>query len=75
MDKGWYDEAFVRQFTDFPLLVRTDTLKRLKPEELIAGYQRKDISRGPSFTIEGMTAEQRERLGNYVVRDAKSQSF
>ena len=27
-----------RRFTDFPLLVRTDTLKRLRPEEVIAGY-------------------------------------
>ncbi|MBI2932020.1 MAG: molybdopterin-dependent oxidoreductase, partial [Planctomycetes bacterium] len=27
MDSGWYDEAFVTQFTDLPLLVRTDTLK------------------------------------------------
>jgi nitrate reductase / nitrite oxidoreductase, alpha subunit len=26
IDNGWYDEAFVKEFTDFPLLVRTDTL-------------------------------------------------
>ena len=26
IDEGWYDADFVRRFTDFPLLVRTDTL-------------------------------------------------
>ena len=30
MDNQWYDADFVKQFTDFPLLVRTDTLKRLR---------------------------------------------
>ena len=30
IDKKWYDEAFVKRFTDFPLLVRTDNLKRLR---------------------------------------------
>jgi len=75
MDKGWYDETFVKQFTDFPLLVRTDTLKRLKPEDIIRGYRNKDISRGPSFTIHGMTAEQRSRLGDFVVYDLKSREF
>lgn len=75
IEHGWYDEAFVKQFTDFPLLVRTDTLKRLKPEEIFAGYRRKDISRGPSFKIHGMTPEQRERLGDFVIRDAKTRGF
>ncbi|MFQ5473654.1 MAG: nitrate oxidoreductase subunit alpha, partial [Dehalococcoidia bacterium] len=28
MDNGWHDEEFVKQFTDLPLLVRTDNLKR-----------------------------------------------
>ena len=36
MDRGWYDEKFVREFTDFPLLVRTDNLKRLRAEEVFA---------------------------------------
>ncbi|MDP3938741.1 MAG: molybdopterin-dependent oxidoreductase, partial [Deltaproteobacteria bacterium] len=75
MDKGWYDAPFVKQFTDFPLLVRTDTLKRLKPEDVIRGYRNKDISRGPSFTIHGMTAEQRDRLGDFVVYDLTSRGF
>ncbi|MDP7549140.1 MAG: molybdopterin-dependent oxidoreductase, partial [Alphaproteobacteria bacterium] len=46
MEKRWYDEPFVKQFTDFPLLVRTDTLKRLQPHDVIAGYRNQDISGG-----------------------------
>ncbi len=72
MERGWYDAAFVKEFTDFPLLVRTDTLKRLKPGEVITGYADKDISAGPSFTIQGLTAAQRTRLGDFLVHDLKS---
>ncbi|MBI4387346.1 MAG: molybdopterin-dependent oxidoreductase, partial [Elusimicrobia bacterium] len=34
-----YDEEFVKGHTDLPLLVRTDTLKLLKPQEFIANYK------------------------------------
>jgi nitrate reductase alpha subunit len=47
MDRDWIDADFVKRFTDFPLLVRTDTLRRLRPEEVIAGYKPKDIRKGP----------------------------
>src|SRR6266542_1284264 len=43
MDNHWVDEKFVKQFTDLPLLVRTDTLRRLRPQEIFAGYKAKDI--------------------------------
>ena len=36
IDNKWYDEKFVKAFTDFPLLVRTDTLKRLRAAEVFA---------------------------------------
>ncbi len=75
MEQRWYDEDFVKKFTDFPLLVRTDNLKRLRPQEIISDYRNADISKGPSFTIQGMTAEQRERIGDFVVRDARSGNF
>ena len=75
MDRGWYDEDFVKRFTDFPLLVRTDTLRRLRPQEIFPDYQLKDISQGPSFTIHGMTAEQRDAIGDFVVYDNKSSAF
>lgn len=38
-----YDSDFVRGHTDLPLLVRMDTLKFLKPEEVIGDYQPKEL--------------------------------
>ncbi len=72
LDEKWYKPDFCRQFTDFPLLVRTDTLRRLRPEDVEADYQPKDISQGPSFKIQGLTAEQRDRIGDFCVWDADS---
>lgn len=72
IDEKWYDADFVRRFTDFPLLVRTDTLKRLKPEEVIEGYEPKDIRKGPSHTIQGLNDAQRARIGDFCVWDAKA---
>lgn len=69
MDHGWIDEDFMRRFTDFPLLVRTDNLRRLRPEDVIADYTPKDISSGPSFKIQGMTDEQRAKVGDFTVWD------
>jgi len=69
MDEGWYDADFVRRFTDFPLLVRTDTLRRLRPEEVIDGYTPKDLTDGPSYSIQGLTDEQRARIGDFCVWD------
>lgn len=34
-----YDEAYVKGHTDLPLLVRSDTLKHLKPTDYILGYK------------------------------------
>ena len=73
MDEKWYDADFVRRFTDFPLLVRTDTLKRLRPEEVIKGYKPKDLKGGPSYKIQGLTDEQRARIGDFCVWDAKDE--
>lgn len=69
LDENWYKPDFCRQFTDFPLLVRTDTLRRLRPEDIQSDYQAKDISNGPSFKIQGITDEQRKRIGDFCVWD------
>ena len=69
MDRHWIDEDFVKRFTDFPLLVRTDTLRRLRPEEVLRGYRPKDISGGPSFTQQALTPEQRQRIGDFTAWD------
>ena len=67
MDRNWYDEAFVKQFTDFPLLVRTDTLKRLRAHEVFPDHKPALSKEGPSFTIQGLKQEQYEKLGDFVV--------
>ncbi len=75
IDKGWYDETFVKQFTDFPLLVRTDTLKRLRADEVFPGYKSDLAKDGPSFKVQGLTEEQQEKLGDRVVWDSKTKGL
>jgi nitrate reductase alpha subunit len=72
LDEGWFFPDFVRRFTDFPLLVRTDTLRRLRPEEVIPDYKPKDLRAGPSYTIQGLTDAQRARVGDFTVWDEKA---
>jgi nitrate reductase alpha subunit len=72
MDEGWYYADFVRRFTDFPLLVRTDTLRRLRPEEVIKDYQPRDLKGGPSYKVQGLTDEQRRKIGDFTVWDGKA---
>jgi nitrate reductase alpha subunit len=73
IDEGWYKPDFCRQFTDFPLLVRTDNLQRLRPQEVQADYQLKDISTGPSFKVQGLTDAQRKKIGDFCVWDSDQQ--
>ena len=72
MDNKWHDEAFVKQFTDLPLLVRTDNLKRLRASEVFPGYKPGLAEDGPSYTIQGLKHDQYDQLGDFVVRDRKS---
>ena len=72
IDNKWYDEAFVKQFTDFPLLVRTDNLKRLRAAEVFPGYASTLPAEGPSKKVQNITDEQHAKLGDYVVWDEKS---
>jgi len=71
MEKGWYDNEFVKRFTDFPLLVRTDTLQRLRAAEVFPDYATTLSPDGPSMKIQGLTAEQHARLGDFVIWDEK----
>ncbi|MDW8319071.1 MAG: molybdopterin-dependent oxidoreductase, partial [Anaerolineae bacterium] len=73
MDNERYDADFIKRFTDFPLLVRLDTLKRLRADELFPGYRPGLDPEGPSFKLQGLKPEQYERLGDYVVRDASGE--
>jgi hypothetical protein len=74
IDNKWYDEKFVKEFTDFPLLIRKDNLKRLKPEDIIPDYKGRLNEDGPSYHLFGLTKEQYEKLGDYTVYDAHSNS-
>jgi nitrate reductase alpha subunit len=69
MDNGWYDVDFVKRFTDFPLLVRTDNLKRLRAAEVFPNYKSDLPPDGPSFKVQGLKKEQHEKLGDFVVWD------
>src|SRR5690606_8340293 len=70
LDNNWHDEAFVKRFTDLPLLVRKDNLKRLRPEEVFADYQLRDIKDGPSYKVQGLTDDQRRAIGDWCMWDA-----
>ena len=72
MENERYNEAFVKQFTDFPLVVRLDTLTRLHPHEIFPDYQPQLDPDGASFKQQGLTEEQYQRLGDYVVFDENS---
>ncbi|RIK65764.1 MAG: nitrate oxidoreductase subunit alpha [Planctomycetota bacterium] len=69
MDNKWYDPGFVRQFTDFPLLVRCDNLKRLRADEVFPGYKNALTKDGVSFKVQGLTDEQYAQIGDRVVWD------
>ncbi len=69
IDKGWYDENFVANFTDFPLLVRADNLKRLRAHEIFPDYQSGLLQEGPSFKYQGLKKEQYDKIGDFVVWD------
>ncbi|GIW13975.1 MAG: molybdopterin oxidoreductase [Tepidiforma sp.] len=75
MDRNLYDADFVKRFTDLPLLIRTDTLKRLDPRDIFPGYRPALDPNGPSFKVQGLTSDQYAKLQDYVVYDAKSRSL
>lgn len=73
IDRDLYDVEFVKRFTDLPLLIRLDTLQRVRADEAFADHVSLLNPAGPSFQIHGMTAEQNERIGDRVVRDVSGQ--
>ncbi|MEK7732116.1 MAG: molybdopterin-dependent oxidoreductase, partial [Planctomycetota bacterium] len=72
MDNDKYDAPFVKHFTDFPMLVRADNLKRLSAADVFPNYQLQLAADGPSFKQHGLKPEQYEILGDYVVFDSKT---
>ena len=87
IDEGIYDREFVKSFTDLPLLVRMDTLKKLKASDVIPNYQAVPLSNfarvlppgqaGQPFTMQNaleIPQSMRERWGDYVVWDTGTNS-
>ncbi|MFQ5907263.1 MAG: molybdopterin-dependent oxidoreductase [Thermoplasmata archaeon] len=83
MRDSLYDAAFVKRFTDLPLLVRLDTRKLLRASDVFSGYTLANLTNyvqmlgpgesPPSFPDQGMqylTQEQRQEWGDFVVWDA-----
>ncbi|MDO8613008.1 MAG: molybdopterin-dependent oxidoreductase [Dehalococcoidia bacterium] len=64
-----YDEPFVKKFTDFPLLVRLDTLKLLRASDIVPGYKNAEL-KGYSVTTQKIDPKLREKWGDFVVWDA-----
>ena len=69
MDRNLYDTDFVKRFTDFPLLIRADTLERLDPADVIPGYGPGLQPDGASFALQELTQAQYDRLHDFVVFD------
>ena len=75
IDENLYDAKFVKEFTDFPLLVRTDNLKRLLARDVFPNYVQGLKENGYSFTTQGMIGAQYNKIGgDYVVWDKKTNS-
>jgi nitrate reductase alpha subunit len=85
MDEKLYDEAFVKGWTDLPLLVRMDTEELVRASDAIPGYALRRLERtrvlepgenvAPFATDVGepvISREQREAWGDFVVYDQKS---
>jgi len=72
IDNQKYNSDFVKRFTDLPLLVRVDNLKRLRAAEVFPNYQPGLKEDGLSFKQQGLTQEQYQKLGDFVVQDAST---
>ncbi|MBI4445265.1 MAG: molybdopterin-dependent oxidoreductase [Acidobacteria bacterium] len=72
IERKAYDEDFLKRFTDFPLLVRTDNLRRLRAHEVFANYKSSLSPDGPSMKIQGLTQQQHEALGDFVIWETEA---
>ena len=87
MSENLYDVEFVKGHTDLPLLVRLDTLKLLKPEEVIPNYHNKVLQNtrmlkegekaGLPITHEKQTVTDklRQEWGDFVAWNTESKSL
>jgi nitrate reductase alpha subunit len=74
IDKGWYKDDFVKAFTDLPLLVRTDDLRRLRAAEVFKDYKPGLAKDGPSYKEQHLTDEQYAKVGDFCVWDEQQKA-
>lgn len=53
ISENLYDESFVKEHTDLPLLVRTDTLKMLHPSDLDKNYKPAELTNNVTLLKQG----------------------
>ena len=68
-DENLYDADFCKQYTDSPILVRTDTLTYLDPRDVIKDYQLADLSKTYTAKVQAIKDSDRERMGDFMVWD------
>lgn len=51
ISEKFYDEDFIKRYTDLPFLVMMDTLKLLKPEDIILNYKNKELKNTNIFRL------------------------
>ncbi len=79
-----YDPDYLKKYTDLPLLVRMDTLKLLKPEDLYPEYEPRPLHNYIEILGEGegvpppfrqarpiITAQMRKEWGDFMVWDTR----
>lgn len=79
-----YDEEYIKAHTDLPFLVRMDTLKLLKPQDIIKDYKPKELKNTQVLKkgekapppikqrMQIMSEELREEIGDFVVWNLKT---
>lgn len=85
MKERLYDAEFVKSFTDFPLLVRTDTMQLLRASDIIKDYKPADLKNYITVVEHGKTPtppfkhgrqylpeKMRLEWGDFVIWDTKS---
>jgi len=65
-----YDADFLTKFTDSPFLVRMDTLKRLKANDVIDSYKNQPLKN----TLQKIDPKLREEWGDFTVWDKNTSS-
>lgn len=68
---GHIEEDFVKKHSDLPLLVRMDTLKKLRAADIIPGYKNAENT-GYSREVQQIDPKLRAQWGDYVVWNAKT---